>query len=104
MYIDKYVVMPNHVHLIVFIKKENEEAFDNSGASGKPRPTNATIPKLISSIKRFSNRKAGFNLWQDSYHDHIIRDDSDYQRKWRYIDENPAKWAEDDYYIAPTAY
>ena len=42
--IDKYIVMPNHVHLIVSINGLD-------GASGKPRPTNMAIPKLISSIK-----------------------------------------------------
>ena len=42
--IDKYVIMPNHVHLIV-----NINILDDSGASGKPRPTNA--------IKRFTNKQ-----------------------------------------------
>jgi hypothetical protein len=53
-----------------------------------PRPTNAMIPKLISSIKRFTNKQAGFDLWQTSYHDHIIRDEADYRRIWQYIDDN----------------
>jgi len=91
-HIDKYVIMPNHVHLIVTVNFEN-------GASGKPRPTNAAIPKIISSIKRFTNKQAGFEIWQTSYHDHIIRNEADYRRIWQYIDENPAKWEEDKYYI-----
>ncbi|MDR1735866.1 MAG: hypothetical protein LBR85_03230 [Oscillospiraceae bacterium] len=90
--IHKYVIMPNHVHMIVMVDE------DDGGASGKPRPTNAEIPKLISSIKRFTNKQAGFNMWQISYHDHIIRDEEDYQNHWRYIDENPRRWAEDEYY------
>ena len=90
--IDKYVIMPNHVHLIVLI---NDLC---SGASRMPRPTNALIPKLISSIKRFTNKQAGFNLWQRSFHDHIIRDEPEYQRIWQYIDENPARWSEDVYF------
>jgi len=69
------------------------------GASGKPRPTNALIPKHISSIKRFTNKQAGFDMWQDSYHDHIIRNDEEYRVRWQYIDNNPAKWAEDDYFV-----
>jgi REP element-mobilizing transposase RayT len=91
--IDKYVIMPNHVHLLVIISD-----MDN-GASGMPRPTNALVPKLISSIKRFTNKKAGFNLWQRSYHDHIIRDDAEYQRIWDYIDQNPVRWTEDVYFV-----
>jgi len=54
--IDKYVIMPNHVHLIVRINALC------SGASRMPRPTDTLIPKLIPSIKRFTNKQAGFNL------------------------------------------
>ena len=53
---------------------------------------------LVSTIKRFSNRKCGIELWQRSYHEHIIRNEQDYLEIWNYIDGNPAKWAEDRYY------
>ena len=88
---DKYVIMPNHIHLILWVGR--------SGASGKPRPTEAEVPRFMSSLKRFTNRKAGRELWQTSYYDHIIRNESDYLRIWDYIDTNPAKWSEDEYYI-----
>ena len=101
--IDKYVIMPNHVHIIVLVDKDGGADYGDSGASGKPRPpqprpTDALIPKLLSSMKRYTNKLAGFNMWQNGYHDHIIRDDADYQRVWQYIDKNPEKWAEDRYY------
>ena len=38
-------------------------------------------------------------LWQRSYYDHVIRNEADYLRIWQYIDENPAKWTEDEYYM-----
>jgi len=88
-----YVIMPNHVHMIVRVEKLY------GGASRMPRPTNALIPKLVSSIKRFTNKKVGFNLWQRSFHDHIIRSADEYLRIWQYIDENPMRWFEDIYYI-----
>ena len=90
--VDKYIVMPNHVHLIVAISDTPD------GASGKPRPTNALIPKFISSIKRYTNKLAGFDMWQSSYHDHIIRDQASYNRIWQYIDENPSTWQQDCYH------
>lgn len=37
-------------------------------------------------------------LWQRSYHDHIIRGEEDYRDVWQYIDGNPARWREDDLY------
>lgn len=89
--LDKYIIMPNHIHLILQVS--------GGGASGKPRPTEALIPKFISSLKRYTNRKAGMELWQTSYYDHIIRNEPDYLRIWNYIDTNPAKWTEDEYYI-----
>ena len=59
---------------------------------------------MIAAWKSLSTRKcrsAGLigKLWQTSFHDHIIRDEHDYLTRWQYIDDNPAKWAEDEYYL-----
>ena len=89
--IDKYVVMPNHVHFIITVAA-------HGGSSRTPTPTNAKLPALVSTWKRFTNKKAGVSLWQRSYYDHVIRNDADCLRAWQYIDDNPAKWAEDEYY------
>ena len=78
--IDKYVIMPNHIHMIII--KNN----------GKP------LASDIRSFKGLSSKKAGYSIWQDYYYDHVIRDEADYQIKWKYIDDNPAKWASDEYY------
>ena len=92
--IDKYVIMPNHIHLI--IKIENQSRI---GMSQAPYPTaNATIPKIISLFKRYCNREFGNNIFQRSFHDHIIRDEKDYLKIWNYIDTNPQKWKEDCFY------
>lgn len=37
-------------------------------------------------------------LFQASFYDHIIRDETDYLSKAAYITENPAKWLEDPYH------
>ena len=37
-------------------------------------------------------------IWQTSFYDHIIRDDEDYQTRFRYIEEKPVKWQQDKYY------
>lgn len=39
------------------------------------------------------------NLWQRNYYEHIIRNETDYLEIWNYIDENPIKWDEDEYYL-----
>ena len=35
---------------------------------------------------------AGQKTWQPNYHDHVIRDDAEYQRIKQYIINNPTKW------------
>ena len=90
-HVDKYVIMPNHIHMMIQVGRSK------SGAPGSSRPTQL-IPRIVAALKRFSNREAGFDMWQTSYHDHIIRNEADYRRIWEYIDTNPAKWREDCYY------
>lgn len=89
--VDEYVVMPNHVHFILMIH-------ENGGSSRTPTPTNARIPAFLSTWKRLTNRKANFPIWQRSYYDHVIRNEADYLRIRQYISDNPAHWAEDEYY------
>jgi hypothetical protein len=47
----------------------------------------------------FESRKihAGF-AWQTRFHDHIIRNNSEFQRIARYITDNPANWKGDKVY------
>ena len=90
--VDKYVVMPNHIHLILLIQNQN-------GTSKAPSPTNSIISHSISTFKRFVNKDIGHNIFQRSFHDHIIRDEKDYLKIWKYIDTNPQKWSDDCFYI-----
>ena len=92
---EKYAIMPNHVHLLVSISDNGVD-----GASGAPLPTNSKLSRYIGTLKRFTNKKIGKNIWQTGFYDHIIRDETDYQTRWQYIDENPKKWliGKDEYY------
>ena len=36
---------------------------------------------------------------QKSYYDRIIRNQKEYEKNWEYIDTNPIKWKEDEYYV-----
>ena len=89
--VDKYVIMPNHIHLILFLQNQN-------GTSKALSPTNNIISHSVSTFKRFVNRDVGQNIFQRSFHDHIIRGENDYLKIWNYIDTNPQKWKEDCFY------
>ncbi|MBR3738701.1 MAG: transposase [Eubacterium sp.] len=93
---EKYVIMPNHIHLIV-----NIESTDSNGASGSPLPTNSVLSRHIGTLKRFCNKQIGDNIWQTGFYDHIIRNEEDYLHHLQYIEENPKKWiiGKDEYYI-----
>lgn len=91
--IEKYVIMPDHIHAIISL---NSDEFKNSadGTSKAPSPTNSMLPHVISTFKRFSNKEIGFNIFQRSYMEHVIRDDEDFEIRWNYIVDNPRRWIE----------
>ncbi len=93
--VEKYVIMPNHIHFLISIYDENR----NDGAPRSSPPTN-TLSIFVTALKKYTNKAYGENIWQRSFHDHIIRDQKDYNARWQYIDENPKKWlmGKDEYY------
>ncbi len=86
--VDKYVVMPNHIHMILLIKSDEY---------GRPMAA-PTISTVINQMKGFVSKQAGFSVWQKLFYDHIIRGQNDYDEIWRYIDENPLRWDLDELY------
>ena len=82
--IDKFVVMPNHIHAIIILRESPENC-------GKSLPVimaqyKSAVSKAIG--KSLPNRK----IWQKSYYDRILRNDQGYWNAWKYIDENPIRW------------
>ena len=92
--IGAYVIMPNHVHMILHISATNLL----QGPMWASAPTQANVSSLIRSFKILVSKELGQSIWQRSYYDHIIRDEQDYLIKLQYIMENPARWLDDDYY------
>jgi putative transposase len=93
--LDQFVVMPNHVHGIIIL--------ENTRAGQSPAPT---VGHIIGSYKSITTKMSNIfdktpnrYIWQRGFYDHIIRDDNDLQRIRQYIDDNPAKWQEDKYFI-----
>jgi REP element-mobilizing transposase RayT len=80
-FVDNYVIMPNHIHMIIRI-----ESYD-----GRPMVA-PTISRIIQQMKGYATKQAGKPIWQNKAYDHIIRDDYDYMIRYQYIDDNPANW------------
>lgn len=92
--IDKYVIMPNHIHVLFALK---------NGGRGNPSPT---IDKAMGwfkyTVTKEINKQSGTpgkKIFQRSFHDHVIRGEQDYKEIWQYIDSNPVKWKDDKFYV-----
>jgi len=80
--------MPNHVHLILIL--ENGEK-------------NPDVPLIIGQFKRGVTKEirsifAEMEVWQRSFHDHVIRNQAGYEKIWEYIENNPLMWEKDCFY------
>ncbi|MBQ4550080.1 MAG: transposase [Oscillospiraceae bacterium] len=85
--VDKFVIMPNHVHVILVI--------DEAAAS----PVTTIIGQYKASVSRLIHRiDPSLNIWQRTFHDHVIRTQRRYEEIWSYIDTNPLRWREDCFY------
>ena len=85
--VDKFVVMPNHVHMILVLHSGNT----------------ADLEQIIGQYKSGVTRKCrkispNIQLWQRSFHDHIIRNQKRYEKIWMYIETNPMRWDEDCFF------
>lgn len=87
--IQKFVVMPNHVHAIITISHGDGPAPDLNTVIGQYK---AGVSRKIHMLE------PDIPVWQRSYHDHVIRDQAGYEKIWQYIDTNPQRWAEDCFY------
>ena len=87
--IDNYVVMPNHIHLLLSIESDID-----GRAMLAP-----TISQVVQQMKGYVSKQIGYSIWQKLFIDHIIRNERDYIEHYTYIDNNPAKWELDKLYV-----
>ncbi|MEM9955663.1 MAG: transposase [Chloroflexota bacterium] len=90
---DLFVVMPNHIHIIL-LKLSDDDGLSISDIIQwfKRITTNEYIEGVKNKQwKRFSRR-----LWQQSFHDHIIRDEGSLNYIREYVLYNPRLWEKDE--------
>jgi len=115
--LDEFVIMPNHVHFIVWITEG-----DARGGGGIPpvgadlvstpfadesAPSGVSLGRIVQTFKSITTveyirgvKRHGWapflgRLWQRNYYEHIIRNRQELQIIRRYICDNPARWTED---------
>ena len=86
--IEKYVIMPDHIHMI--IQLDNGSMWASTPTDVKT--TKNKISTIVRSVKTLTTKEIGHSIFQRSYYDHVIRNQQDYNEVWEYIENNPAKW------------
>ena len=112
---DEFVVMPNHIHGIVWIVDDVDDtvgAQRRCASTTKPKPGGVppnnvapgSLGAIIRSFKSAVTKRinalrgtTGAPVWQRNYYEHIIRDDRALNAIRRYIAENPLRWHLDRY-------
>lgn len=123
--LDKFIVMPNHIHGIIIINnpvgaplvgdcdhvdgRNTTDVRDIVGAKNKRAGTSPahtlgdiigafksmTTVEYIRGIKCHQWPKINYRLWQRNYYERIIRHDDEMERIRYYIQNNPSNWADD---------
>ena len=81
--VDKYCIMPDHIHLILYIESEIDGRIISA----------PTVSTVVGSMKRWVSRQIGRPVWQKSFYEHGIRNQRDYEEIWNYIENNPKKYS-----------
>jgi REP element-mobilizing transposase RayT len=102
--LDVFVVMPNHVHGIVWINKRGavdatRRAHGRAPLRRKPGSLGSMVAGFKSGVTRRVNAlrcSPGGRVWQRNYYERIVRDEDELKRIRQYITDNPIRWALDD--------
>jgi len=102
--IDEFIVMPNHIHGVIFIQQKSNTSESRVRLDTRPTPA---LGDVICSFKSDATHQyiggvAGKGwlpspgkLWHRNYYEHVIRNEDELNRIRKYIQENPAQWAFD---------
>jgi REP element-mobilizing transposase RayT len=111
--LDVFIVMPNHIHGIIVLTGTPLSANRRGTMHRAPtpqfeqfgRPTANSIPTIIRGFKSSVTQRIieiratpGAPVWQRNYYEHVIRNEIDLEETREYIQNNPLKWLEDEYY------
>lgn len=111
---DVFIVMPNHIHCILFLDKSvgASHGMPHNGVPLQPIPqynqfskpvagsVSVIINQFKSSVKRWCNKNDHkYFQWQSRFHDHVIRNENEYKQIKQYIINNPANWNTDKFFM-----
>ena len=100
--LDEFIVMPNHVHLILFIARAMPLAPNERDDINLLTPDSfgAILGGFKSGVSREIGRMRGqrTRVWQRLFQDRVVRDERELDIKRRYIRNNVANWPKDEHH------
>lgn len=77
--VDKYAIMPDHIHIIIFLLPDDDGRMISA----------PTVSVIVGQMKRWVSKVVGHTVWQKSFIDRVIRNETGYRAAWNYIESNP---------------
>lgn len=112
LFLDEYVIMPNHIHAVVALKKTDdidvEETHGRVSLQRKPKSISSFIAGYKSRVNTIINNYIDDNelsipkynrsnrFFQPNYYDHIIKNAQSLENIRNYIVNNPVNWKNDE--------
>ncbi len=91
-----FVVMPDHIHGILLFERSVDHPAYTAPIFGPQRDNLAAVVRGYKAGLSKWARQAGLTFgWQSRYHDRVIRSDYEQTRIEWYIEQNPARWADE---------
>ena len=97
-YIEKYCIMPDHIHMLIRLSNYELTSFPKAGEHSSPlqgtdvqmkETHNPSISRIIKQFKGAITKKLGRSIWQKSFIDRVIRSEHGFMAVWEYIHYNP---------------
>ncbi len=103
---DEFIIMPNHIHGIIWIVETDADHVGAPGRAPLPSPSRApfhrpprSLGSFVAGFKSITTKRInalrgtpGAPVWQRNYYEHIIRDEKSLNRIRQYIAANPLRW------------
>lgn len=100
--VDYYCIMPNHIHAIIIINTDVENAYAENTHACSLRRDKQLLPVIVGSFKsavsKLIHRVDGNDVfkWQKSYYERIIRNEYELYEIRKYVQLNPTNWKSDE--------
>lgn len=99
--LDEWVVMPNHVHGIVFFHDNHVGAKNVSPLQGTAKTIGSVVRGFKIGVTKWMRQHTDvYEVWQRNYWERIIRDENELHGIREYIRSNPALWETDELHVS----